>query len=50
MASSLAKTRSTQSQICIQHWGMKFFNMRNTDANTGDLKKLNKKCQNMAYI
>ena len=39
MASSRAKTRSTQSQQCEKYRGILICIKRNTDVNTGDIKK-----------
>ena len=46
MDSSRAKTRSTRSQTCMKYRGIFIFIKRNSDVNTGDLKKHHKKCQN----
>ena len=45
MASSRVKTRSTQSQTCVKYRGIIICIKRNTDVNTGDLKKLQKNVQ-----
>ena len=47
MASSRAKTRSTQSHTCMKYEVIIIFSKRNSDVNKGDLKILRKKkCQN----
>ena len=46
MASSRAKTRSTQSQTCMKYRCFIIFIKRYSDVNTGDLNTLHKKCQN----
>ena len=46
MASSRAKTRSTQSQTCMKYRCIIIFIRKNSDVNTGNLKILHKKCQN----
>ena len=42
MASSIAKKRSTKSQICMKYMGIVFVIKRNLDAQTGDLKIFSK--------
>ena len=46
IASSRAKTRSTQSQTCVKYRGNIICIKRNTVVNTGDLKILHKKFPN----
>ena len=46
ISSSRAKTRSTQSQVCVKYRGNIICIKRNTDVNTGDLRILHKKCLN----
>ena len=46
IASSRAKTKSKQSQICVKYRGENICSRRNTDVNTSDLKILNKKNPN----
>ena len=46
MVSSRANTRSAQSKTCVKYRGITICIKRNRDVNTGDLKKLHKKCQN----
>ena len=48
MVRSRAKSRSTRSQICVNHSGIIICINKNTVVNTGDLKTLLKKNQNKA--